>query len=192
MSDEPKKTPERSDIIIRKAIHRALFTRKEPHKPVDSPNSPKEVNPMQKRFGSPDKQLPPEIPVILPEADIQKAVISEELFEDKDPVLDILDLSHGVTSEDNLDPEFSALISSNKNEMKPPRTEPLPQVKMVPKRSFWAMLKAKFLPVTSKVSRKQKELKTGLTNRQKIKRYNSIYEGGHNSSHPKIPENESD
>lgn len=61
------------------------------------------------------------------------------------------------------------------------RRKPLPPVKMVRKETFWGRLKK--TKIATMVIHKQKERKrnkeTGLTARQRIKRYNAIHEGGY-------------
>jgi len=202
MNEDKKKYPERSDIIIRKAIHDALFTRKKPVPAVKSPPEVPEPNPMLKRFAPVKPVTPaPVIPAIQPRVTKitggKSDTMSTETEQTPPTEWEILPAPSQKPPEKpvvipDIDPQLTAIIEADIIEQKKQadmaaRAAPLPPLVMVPKRGFWATLKSKIsLPLTSKVRRKQKEITTGLTNHQRIKRYNSLHEGGHNAPIPEV------
>jgi hypothetical protein len=65
------------------------------------------------------------------------------------------------------------------------RSKPLPPVVMPPRQTFWQrIMSIKIFSklnrrAKSKISSKRRDISTGMTARQRIKRYNSIHEGGY-------------
>lgn len=93
-----------------------------------------------------------------------------------------------VTTDTDIDSLFEPASSAPTSDLDM-RTEPLPPVIMKPKQSFLERLKTikMFSRVSSAVKSKRRDLKTGLTARQRIKRYNSIHEGGYGIPKEAIP-----
>jgi hypothetical protein len=166
-----RKISKGANTDIRKLFRDAILTRKAPAPqiPVVPPDEPKKPSFIERKFGA--VPVDPPKKEELPKGEIPKEEPKSVQSDDINPF------------QMNLNPPVQDYIIPDP--IIKTRSKPLPPVVMPPRQTFWQRImsikifKKLNRKAKSKISSKRRDISTGMTARQRIKRYNSIHEGGY-------------
>lgn len=149
---------------VKKLLRDVILTRKSPAPVIpEVPEAPKRPSFVERKFGA------------VPVEPVKKEPPKQEKQPEPSPDPDPFKMKLNPPEQDIFDQE--PVIKT--------RTKPLPPVVMPKRQSFWERVLS--IKIIAKLNRKAKskslskrrDISTGMTARQRIKRYNSIHEGGY-------------